>query len=48
MYKFAFSGKIPLPALTKYADGNHTLELSVQLGNGTRPVFYTGKLMPVK
>ncbi|MBR3836611.1 MAG: hypothetical protein IKJ74_00555 [Clostridia bacterium] len=47
-YYFQFSGNIPLAALTKYADGNHTLELSVQLGNGTRPVFYTGKLMPVK
>ncbi|MBR2615808.1 MAG: hypothetical protein IKC69_03940 [Clostridia bacterium] len=40
----ALKGAIPSSALQKFADGSHTVELSVQLGNGLRPVFYTGIL----
>lgn len=38
-------GKVPMSGMAQYADGNHTVEISVQLGTGERPVFYTGTLV---
>ncbi|MBR2616342.1 MAG: hypothetical protein IKC69_06670, partial [Clostridia bacterium] len=42
-YDFDLSTAIPPEsALSKYCDGNHTVEIYVQLGNGDKPLVYSG------
>ncbi len=36
---------LPVDAFKKYADGNHTIEITVQVSNGAKPVAYSGALI---